>query len=349
MNPRRFTGVAMAAALLLIFVGAGIDTLGAARAAPPPGGTIVVANRLSGSLSIIDVATDSVMTLTMPAGDKTPEPMYVVHSRTAKRVFVGDRANNRVVAFDDQDWSVEGTVAAGSGVFHMWADPQDNQLWVNNDVDNTSTVFNPRTLEVLTTVSMPADLVAAGLKPHDVVLDTKYAYVSLLGGDASYVVKFSKKSFQEVDRATVGDDPHLSLTLTNDYLYVASQGSSEVRVLARKDLEVATTLAVPAAHGAGMAGTQKRFYATNIAGGGVDALYTIDTGSNTLVGSPVDTPYPVPHNLALTHQGTKLYVTHSGATSDKVTVFDTSGSTGVPVYLGEVTVGLNPFGLAYVK
>ena len=57
---------------------------------------------------------------------------------------------------------------AGRGVFHMWADYRGRQLWVNNDIDKTTTVIDPSTLEVLATVPTPADLVAMGGKPHDV-------------------------------------------------------------------------------------------------------------------------------------------------------------------------------------
>lgn len=97
-----------------------------------------------------------------------------------------------------------------------------------------------------------------------------------------------------------------------------------------------------------MAGTRKTFYTTNLPGGGAAGLWTIDIRTNTVVGSPVDTPYPVPHNIALTHHADKLYVTHSGASSDKVTVYTIARDDGVPEFAGEITVGLNPFGLAYV-
>ncbi len=46
--------------------------------------------------------------------------------------------------------------------------------------------------------------------------------------------------------------------------------------------------------------------------------------------------------------GMKLVLTHSGAESDKATIYTTSGANPVPVHSGEVTVGLNPFGLAFV-
>jgi YVTN family beta-propeller protein len=234
----------------------------------------------------------------------------------------------------------------------MWADPRNKQLWVNNDIDNTSTVIDPKTLEVLATVPTPADLVALGGKPHDVILDPtgSYAYVTVLGvaGPNDYVVQFSTDTFQELKRAPVGKDPHVSLARQNNLLYVPAQGSNVVTVLNRESLELVTEISVPGAHGAGMAGNGKVFYTTNLPGGGTDGLFAIDTRTNTVVGA-VDTPYPVPHNIALTPNNHKLYVTHSGGAADKVTIYTAKPNDPVPVLVGEVTVGLNPFGLAFVR
>lgn len=319
-------------------------------------GRAVIANRGSGTISVIDARTDAVVgTYDLPAidGEPTPEPMYVVHTSARRRVFVGDRANNRVAVFDARSFEIDGTVPAGNGVFHMWADPQGKQLWVNNDIDNTSTVIDPRNLTVIATVPTPADLVAMGGKPHDVILGPRgdYAYVSVVGlpGDNDYVVQYDTATFGEMARAAVGKDPHLSLARQHEWLYVPCQNTNEVIVLDRRTLEMETTLSVPGAHGAAMSRNGKVFYTTNLTGGGTDALYTIDTRTNTLVGSPVDTPFPVPHNLALNSSGRKLFVTHSGGTSDKVTVYRMGGGDPVPRFAAEVTVGLNPFGLAYIQ
>jgi YVTN family beta-propeller protein len=341
----------LALAALPALAGAASSSDAPALAARSPYGAIVVANRASGTISVIDALSETVTgTYALPAGDKAPEPMYVVYSRSGDRVFVGDRANNRVVVFRAQDYSVEATVPTGAGVFHMWADPQDTQLWVNNDVDNTSTVIDPATLEVIATVPMPADLIAQGFKPHDVVLDTSYAYVTLLGGagDSDYVIKFSKATFKELARALVGKDPHVSLTLLNDLLYVPSQNSSVVNVLDRSTLAKVKDIPVPGAHGAAMAFEGQRFYTTNLPGSGSGGLVAIDTTSNSVVGQAVDTPYPVPHNIASNLRTNKLFVTHSGGSSDKVTIYRASRRSPVPIYAGEVTVGLNPFGIAYV-
>jgi len=195
-------------------------------------GHVVVANRASGNVSVIDVATNTATPVSLP-GMNTPEPMYVVYSPAGGNVFVGDRANNQVVVLRASDFSVKDTVPAGNGVFHMWASSAVDQLWVNNDVDKTITVIDTITLDVIATVPLPADLVGMGGKPHDVILDPNapFAYVTMLGfgGPTDYVIKYSTDSFMELDRAQVGKDPHLSLARQNDFLYVPCQNTGNVR------------------------------------------------------------------------------------------------------------------------
>lgn len=314
------------------------------------GGEVVVANRASGTISVLDAGTAAVVaTVALPAGLNPAEPMYVTASTSGDRVFVGDRGNDRVVVFDSDDWSVIGTVPAGAGVFHMWSGPGDRQLWVNNDADATTTVIDPRRLEVIATVPTPADLVAAGYKPHDVILDSsgRFAYVTLVGGvDHDWVVQFSTRTFRELNRAPVGLDPHVSVAPSSRNLWVPAQNSNVVQLLDLSTLAAVDEISIPGAHGAGMSPDGQVFYTTNLPGGGVDGLWAIDTRTHAVLGA-VDTAYAVPHNVVATPART-VFVTHSGATSDKVTVYSASATDPVPMATGEVTVGLNPFGLAYV-
>ena len=68
-------------------------------------GDIVVANRNSGSISVIDTKTDEVTgTYQLPASPNTAEPMYVVYDKRRHRVFVGDRANNQIVVFNSNNY-----------------------------------------------------------------------------------------------------------------------------------------------------------------------------------------------------------------------------------------------------
>ncbi len=322
-------------------------------------GKIVIANRASGSISVVDVASDRVTgPYALPSGPNQPEPMYIVHSQG--RVFVDDRANDRVVVFNPRTFVVEKTISTGRGAFHMWADPFGRQLWVNNDIDKTSTVIDPLTLDVLATVPMPADLAASG-RPHDVILDPslgQYAYVTMIGipGAVDYVVKFSTRTFLEVGRAAVGKDPHVSAAAQNNLLYVPCQNSNTLIVLDRETLDQVKSIPIPGAHGAGMAHDGKTFYTTNLPGGGLQGLWTIDTHTNTVIGEVLDTPVASPHNIALTPErrifsrnnsgSRKLYLTHSSPALNKVTVYKLKGS--IPDFHREVTVGFNPFGLAYV-
>lgn len=330
------------------------ETSGAIQIPSHHSGQIVVANRGDGTISVLDGSNGNLIgTHYLPSGPNSPEPMYVVYVRRTHGVVVGDRANDRVVEFDAGDFSVRRTAPTGEGVFHMWVDPVRNrQLWVNNDIDNTTTVIDPVTFEVLATVPMPADLVAMGGKPHDVILTPvgRRAYVSMVGfaGANDFVVQYDTGTFAELGRAAVGKDPHLSLNRRNRKLFVPCQESDVVIVLDRRDLSPMAEIAVPGAHGVGMTRNGRVLYTTNLPGGGTDGLYAIDTRRHEIIGEPVDTPYAVPHNIALTANGRRLFVTHSGATANRVTLYSIRNSSPTPVLIGDVTVGTNPFGLAYV-
>jgi DNA-binding beta-propeller fold protein YncE len=232
----------------------------------------------------------------------------------------------------------------------MWAEPSRGQLWVNNDIDKSISIINTSTDEVITTISTPTDLNNLGGKPHDVILDptSPFAYVTMVtvSGPNDYVVKYSTDTFQEVDRVAVGKDPHVSLTAANNLLYVPTQGANEVRVLDRGTLDFVTSIPVANAHGAGMLHDGSRFYTTNIAGGGVDGLQTIDTTTNLRIDAD-STAIGTPHNIAVSPDGTHLFLTHSGPTSTSVSIFALAGdgSPNNPLFRELVTVGANPFGI----
>ena len=323
------------------------ETQGLARLAE---GRIAVANRGSASISVIDTRTGTPQTIAMPAGERTPEPMYIVYSPVRHRVFVGDRANNRVVVFRAQDFSVETAVPVGNGVFHMWAAHPWRQLWVVNDLDRTVTVIDTWSLAVIARLAMPADLVALGGMPHDVILDpvAPAAWVSMLGfpGSEDYVIKYNTVSLREEARQRVGKDPHLSLSWRNRFLYVPCQRSNGVFVLNRRSLALRTRIDVPGAHGAGMTVSGRTFYTTNFASTGMNGLFAIDTRTNT-VKSATHTPFAAPHNIAVTPDGRKIYVTHSGMNS-QVSVYEVPGAAAAPRLLHTITVGQNPFGVEFL-
>ncbi|GAB5355935.1 hypothetical protein AAMO2058_000247500 [Amorphochlora amoebiformis] len=311
------------------------------------------------SVSVIDVASDEIIEnifLPKPNGGSLPEPMYVNYNEALDAFWVGDRANNRVVAYDASSLSLVCIVPTGKGVFHMWADVEGNQLWVNNDIDKSITVISSPTCSVMTTIKLPADLTVGTGKPHDVIVSPtdKTAFVTFLGveGPNDFVVKYDTRTFKELARKAVGRDPHVSLNDEDDFLYLPVQGSNQVVVLAQEDLSSVNNITVPNAHGAGMRSNGRYFYTTNILGGGKDGLVGIDIfgrGQFTVI-DKVTTPFPTPHNIALTPNGRKIYVTHSGPTATQTTVYKVKRFRGRPKASFKETIitGRNPFGIAYV-
>jgi YVTN family beta-propeller protein len=315
-------------------------------------GKVLVANRASGTISVIDPRTDKVIeTLTLPQdeGEPNPEPMYINHTLLSDLIWIGDRANDRVVAFDARTFEVVGTLPTGDGPFHMATDALGFRLVVVNDLDKTLTVIDALRGEVVATVELPADLVEAGAIPHDVILDPLgiFAYVTFhnVPGNSDAVVQLELWRFTEFNRAAVGKSPHIAFNWRNWDIYVPCQGSNAVFVLDGLTLKPVDAIDVPGAHGAIVSNDGRRFYTTNLPGLGKDAVHLIDTRTNT-VRNVADAPNTVPHNVALTADSKKLYVTHSG-TNNVVSVYDTS-KNGKPVFRRSITVGNNPFAIAVV-
>lgn len=313
-------------------------------------GYIVVANRASGSISAVDPATDRVVgTYALPLGPNRPEAMSVVDAG-GNRLVVGDRSNDRLVVFDATDFNVAATVPAGRGVFHMAA--VHEQLWVTNDIDNTSTVFDARTFAPLATVRMPDDLAALGGRPHDVALSPRsgsHAYVTVsAAGPADYVVKFRTDTFVEAGRAEVGKDPHVAFNARSGEVIVTCQGSATLYVLEAESMSQIDEVALSGAHGALVDPGGFLIYATNLPGGGADGLFAIDAATRRLAAA-ADLPFPAPHNIAIAPDGQKLYVTHSGPRSSAVSVVRLD-ERGLPAgRIVTMTVGFNPFGISFVR
>ena len=322
-------------------------------------GRIVIANRSSGNISILDENTgELIKTVDLPSGEgeNTPEPMYVYNLIGTDEIVVDDRANNRVVFFDSTTFEVTGTVETGSGNFHMWASPQEDQLWVVNDIDNTLTVIDPQTKQKIGTVDLPEDVIGANARPHDVIVDPSgdFAYTTVIredNPDSDLLVKIDARTFTVLDTAEVGKDPHVSLAPENNLLYVPAADSNRIEVFDRRGTELVQvgTIEQPGAHGIEFSQDGNFIYTTDLPGGAETGLFTIDSRTNQIVGDldGVDTSSPIPHNVWLNGSGDRLFLTHSGAQATTVDVFSLEDPTK-PVLENTVDVeGLNPFGLAY--
>ena len=201
--------------------------------------------------------------------------MYVNHDTRNDRVLVGDRASSTIVAFDDESFAVVGTVEVGDGIFHQWLDADREQLWVAGTAGATVSVVDTTELSLITTFALPADVTAAGGIPHDVYVSNNEAFVSVVGlaDGAGLVLQYDTTTFTETGRISVGGDPHLFVR--GNKLYVASQDASSISRFQATTLKPLGSIDVPAAHGLFVT-DRNEVFATNIAGGGTDALWEVD-------------------------------------------------------------------------
>ncbi len=299
---------------------------------------VVIANRGAGSISFINAENNELLkTLTIA----NSEPMYVVYVPSKDRLYVGDRASNKVHIVNPELESVEGSIDVGSGVFHMWADGQGNQLWVNNDIDNTASIIDLNANTVIQTIEI-------GAKPHDVFVtaDGTKAYISIINADETVpdqVFMYSTSTFQKEQETSVGKDPHLFHLSSSNKLFVPCQ-SGELYVLNGNDLSESSNTAYTGAHGIFGAPNQSTVFVANIEDG---QLYSIDASTINQNGTALNTTLPKPHNLVVNESGDKMFVTHSGATANAVTSY--SINAGNLTFDATITTATNPFGLAYYK
>jgi DNA-binding beta-propeller fold protein YncE len=203
----------------------------------------------------------------------------------------------------------------------------------------------------LGSTNTPNDL-GPNAAPHDIIVEPNgsAAYVTILGTASTtddHVVTYSNAAgFPEVDRATAGTGAHVNLGPLNSNLYLAAGAGVDIRSRSTLDPS-APSIAITNAHGISPSSDGQTLYVTSFPGNGVNGLHAIDLATNTLIDS-VDAPTG-PHNVAVSSDDTRLYITHSGATSTVVSIFDISGVNRTsPVLLTTVNTGLNPFGLGAV-
>lgn len=313
----------------------------------PTGSRVAIANRAAGTVTLVDVQSEERLEIRLEPGS---EPMYAQNPYFSDEIWIGDRGNNRVLVYDALRLRRIAEIPTGAGVFHMWNHGTLRQMWVVCDVDKTMTVISLDTKEVLATVPLPEDL-AADFKPHDMTVSADAGIVSLIGPGSGWLVKYSGEDFSEEARLQVPADPHmLYWGFEESHLYVASQGGSKVLRVDPSTLEVTGELDVPGAHGIWADERETRLYVTDITSpDGRDSLYTIDIDSFTLVpGSPSSVPLPHPHNVMVSLDNSKLFVTHSAAGSTSNSVLDLDRN-GIVVDSRTVESGAIPFGIMLIR
>jgi len=297
---------------------------------------ILVANRGSSNLHFINANSNTVIATIDIAGSELMYPIYVP---TNDRIYLGDRASNKVYIINPQSKKVEGFIAVGKGVFHMCADALGKQLWVVNDLDSTISVIDLKNNLITKTINLP-------FVPHDVFLtnDGTKAYVSSLNGTPGIpdeVVMYSTSSFSKIGGNKVGIEPHLFHLSNSNKLFVPCE-SGRLYTLNGNDLSIISNDSLFGAHGICPSPDQQTIFISDILNA---HIYSMNTSNSMQNGTATNSTMPAPHNIAVNLSGNKMFVTQRGSNS----VIAYAISAGSISFIKTIDVGINPFGIAYYQ
>lgn len=318
-------------------------------------GNLVVANRLSGTLSF--VSANKINTSVSVFLKDAVEPLYVATPFTKSEVWVSDRSRNsiRVLKLENDSVIQSHELATADGPFHTMATQDFEEefptVWTACDIANVTVVHDATTKRLLATIPVPQQIQALGARPHDVTVNFKYGFISYIGASDGngYVASYDTRngSFALLSLLKTRSDPHVAIRGSQFNLFIAAQGGQVLKVKVPSLEVVAEDLTQPSPHGMFLSVDGKLLYVTNIAEEGENAVVVYNTQnlSNGKCGS-IRTSEGVPHNPVVT--GDRLFIAHSLPTKDIVSSFSID-ENGCPVGSQDIVrTGILPFGVAFV-
>jgi YVTN family beta-propeller protein len=341
----------LCSALLLATVGGVV-----AEAAP----FAYVTNPASGTVSVIDTATNTVVATVLVEG----WPQGVAITPGGAFAYVANAAN--VTWCDDcsgicyESWS--------SSVIGTSTNTVAASVWLNGCVVGycvgpapTSVAITPdgafaymtnwgipawhanrvAVLDTPTNTTVASVWMGNDGIPYGVAIspDGAFAYVTNTANPSGFVAVLNTATKTVVATVLVGGGPRgVAVTPDGAFAYVTNQFSDSVSVIDTASVTVLSTVPMPVGSspfGVAITPTGAFAYVTHSAG---NAVSIIETASNTVVGTvPVGTG---PAGVAITPDGAFAYVANAG--SNTVSVIDTASNTVVAT----VAVGTQPMGVA---
>ena len=280
-------------------------------------GSIWVANEAGNSLSVIDAATNRIVTTL--TGIEGPHNVQV--AADGRTVWAVSGHDSLAVAVDTQNYTLLGAIPVGNSPAHVIVSPDGATVWVSNSGDNTVSIIDTATYTIVQTIpvgafphglrpsadggsvavaNMQGDSVSlidtttfevenieAGVAPVQVAFapDGGALYVTLNGADA--VAKVDMDSRTVVGTAAVGDGPvQVYVTPDSRLALVANQGTADSPsttlsiVDAASMREVAQVETGLGAHGVAVEPGGRYAYVTNLYG---STLVVVDLAERTVV------------------------------------------------------------------
>ncbi|MEU1403511.1 serine/threonine-protein kinase [Streptomyces sp. NPDC005728] len=282
-------------------------------AVSPDGRRVYVANFASGSVSVIDVATNRTVGDPIPVGD-TPEGVDV--SPDGRKVYVTNNSSASVSVIDaTRNRTVGSPIPVGDTPEGVDVSPDGRKVYVANGSSSSVSVIDTATNQTV------GDPVSVGLFPQGVAVspDGRRVYVTSLGsGSVSVIDTGTNRTVGSPIR--VGSRPSgIAVSPNGNHAYVTNSGSDSVSVI---DTATNRTVGSPIPVGSRpsritVSPNGNHAYVTNSTSSSVSA---IDTATNQTVGSPISVGSR-PSGITVSPDGRQLYVANGSSSSVSVITF----------------------------
>ena len=213
----------------------------------PSNNLIYTADSASDTVSVIDAASDKVIT-NIPVGI---DPTAIVYDLVNSNIYVADTGSNNIVEVSTEDNSIVVTIDVGLQPSGIAFDQANRELYVSNSGSDTVSVIDTNSNTVVATIDV-------GINPTSIAYDpiNGEVYVANSGStdESSNIVSVIDAATNEVvNDITVGSDPTFVTvdtnngevfvsaqagTIVNGSVAVPSNNVSKVPVLAHSDIYV---------------------------------------------------------------------------------------------------------------
>src|SRR5437867_4985377 len=189
----------------------------------PSNNMIYTADSASDTVSVIDAASDKVIT-NIPVGI---EPTAIVYDPVNSNIYVADTGSNNIVEVSTEDNSIVATIDVGLQPSGIAFDQANRELYVSNSGSDTVSVIDTNSNTVVATIDV-------GINPTSVAYDpiNGEVYVANSGStdESSNIVSVIDAATNEVVKnITVGSDPtFVTVDTNNGEVFVSAQAGTIV-------------------------------------------------------------------------------------------------------------------------
>ncbi|HUX73099.1 MAG TPA: beta-propeller fold lactonase family protein [Steroidobacteraceae bacterium] len=304
-----------------------LAALGSARTAAA---YAYVGNQLSGTVSIIDTATDTVVR-TLPAHGKIGAKIQaVVADRSERHIFVVDAAGNDLVELDAASGRVLKRIKVGKAPEGASLSPSGKTIAVCVEESNQVVLVDVASARVTHVIH------TLGKNPEHCEFNSDAHWMMTGNENSGDVDIIDLRTDRSVARLPTAGHPRGVAWLPHRMIaYVAQESANGVNVIdAAKRRVIRFIPTALRAAGAIAAPDGKTVFVSN---GGAGSISAIDTATERVIATiPVGKR---PWNMAITHDGRKLYV--ANGRSNSVSVIDTTRM----VVSKTIPVGKLPWGV----